>query len=131
MSYDAVRSPMDEFDSELRRAFAAIPDPVDAGFTASATKRVARLEQRRSARDWLSVVALGVAGVAVGLAIFSALRGVAPTFASDLGLSVAQLHGALTSGRYLAGLGAALLPLLLAAGAAAGGLAIARAATEE
>jgi hypothetical protein len=122
---------MDEFDSELRRAFAALGDPADEGFTASVAKRVGRGERARAAQGWLNVAAFVVAGGAFAYGLFGVVQVIGPALAGEFGLGLAKIHGALTGGAdRLPGLGAALMPLLMTAAAVAGGLFVARAASE-
>jgi hypothetical protein len=127
---------MDEFDSELRRAFAALEDPADGGFAAQVSTRVARKERARSVQGWLNVAAFLVAGGAFAYGLFGVLQSMVPAALAALGFGVSEVQSAWMASRDLAGvnvtgLGAALTPLLLAAAVAVGGLVAARAATED
>jgi hypothetical protein len=126
MGYDAMSSPMDEFDSELRRAFASLEDPADDGFAAGVSRRVARGESQDRVRVWLNAAAFVVAGGAFAYGVFGIARAFAPSLTAEYGLRLAEAQGALANVN-LAALAAGLLPLVLAGGAVIGGLAVARA----
>jgi hypothetical protein len=127
--------PMTDFDAELKRAFAALEDPADNGFAAAVSARVARKESRLAALSVARIAAFAVAGGAFALAVISAAQTVGPGMVAQLGLEFTAAYGAVSKGAseaatLQAALGSILTPLLLAAAAGVGGLAVARSATD-
>lgn len=125
------RGPMREFDADLKRAFAALEDPADDGFSVAVVHRVARKEQARSVKGWAHLGAFVVAGGAFAYGVIGALQALGPGLMAEFGLGLAQAHGALSTGSLSAGMGALLTPFLLAAAIGVGGLAVARAVTND
>ncbi|MBI1186235.1 MAG: hypothetical protein GC206_02715 [Alphaproteobacteria bacterium] len=121
---------MPEHDPDLKRAFALVDDPVDDGFTVAVSTRVARKERVRSAGRWAQFGAIMVAGAAVAYGVVGAAQSLGPTLMGEVGLGLAQAHGALAGGSLSAGLGAAVIPLFIAVAAGVGGLAVARATVD-
>lgn len=124
------RGPMREFDADLTRAFAALEDPADNGFATAVTRRVAFQEKARAVRGYVHLAAFAVAGGAFAFGVLGSFQAMGPGWMAELGLGLAEAHGALAAGSIPAGIGALLTPLLVAAAAGIGGLAIARAVTD-
>lgn len=124
------RMPMPEHDPDLTRAFALMDDPADDGFTAAVAARVSRKEQMRKAARWAQFGAFGLAAVALAYGVAGLIQALGPGLMAELGLGLAEAHGALAGGSFSAGLGALATPLLLAIAAGVGGLAVARATAE-
>ncbi|MGE0044127.1 MAG: hypothetical protein AB7J28_12765 [Hyphomonadaceae bacterium] len=121
---------MDDFDADLKRAFASLEDPADNGFTAAVAHRVERAERAQTARAWLNQAAYGVAGGALAYGLVSIGQAVGPSMLAQLGLDFAQFHAAVATGSQQALLGAGIVPLVLAAIAGIGGVAAARTIAE-
>lgn len=121
---------MNEFDADLKRAFASLEDPADAGFAVSVAHRVERRERALVARGWLNQAAYGVAGGALAYGLVSMFQSVGPAMMAQFGLDLAQMHGAVSAGAQQALLGAGFIPLALAAVAALGGVFVARTVAE-
>jgi hypothetical protein len=129
---------MNAFDAELRRSFAEMDEPLDDGFSVSVTHRVAGKERSARAIQVGHQVAVGAAAVALAFGGFSLLQAFGPELMASVGLELARAHGALSQAEgasfqpmsVFASFGGALTQLLLAAGAAAGGVAAFRAVQE-
>jgi hypothetical protein len=118
-------------DADLKHAFAALEDPADDGFSVAVSARVAHREGRASILGAARAAAFGIAGVALALAAVSIIQAVGPGMVAQLGLDVTTAYGEVSKGApsvasLQAALGSILTPLLLAAAAGAGGLAVAR-----
>ncbi|MGE0828069.1 MAG: hypothetical protein AB7O04_01810 [Hyphomonadaceae bacterium] len=122
---------MTDFDLDLKRAFATQEDPADDGFAVAVAGRVSRRERTLQVRKWAGVGAFTVAGGAFGFAVISLIQGLGPSLMAQFGLDLAVAHGALANGSALSALAAGLTPLLLAAAAGVGGLAVARTLTDD
>jgi hypothetical protein len=118
---------MNDFDALLKRSFAEAPEPVDDGFTAAITQRVARTEKLAQSRFGFQMAALGIAVVAVAYGLWGMLAGMAPDLAATAGLELARAHGALSGGTPVSltgmaqSMGAGLTQVLLVSAALAGG----------
>ena len=126
---------MTEFDAELKRAFAAVEDPADGGFAHAVSARVARRERRLQILSVVRTGAFAIAGGAFALAVVSVAQTVGPGMVAQLGLDMTTAYGAVAKGAsdaasLQAAFGGILTPLLLAAAAGIGGLAVARTAAD-
>jgi hypothetical protein len=127
---------MNAFDAELRRAFAESDEPADAGFSVAVSHRVARHERLARASVVGRQAAVGVAMVAIAFGVLALARAMGPEMLASFGLELARAHGALSQAdglqpaAVLTSLGGALSQFLIAAAAAAGGVAAFRAVQE-
>ncbi len=120
----------DDFNADLKRAFAGLEDPPDAGFTAAVTHRVAGRERALAARGWLNNAAYAVAGGALAYALASYIPALASSLAPSVVEQVARvsdLYGGFAGGLRQA-TASTILPLIVMLGALAGvgGVAVAR-----
>jgi hypothetical protein len=85
---------MTEFNALLKRSFAEAPEPVDDGFSLRIGRAVARRENAFGARALIYALGLGIAGVAVFMALFPMLWSLGLEALSSGGLEVARANGA-------------------------------------
>jgi hypothetical protein len=124
---------MTDFNADLKRAFAALEDPADDGFAETVSARVAGRENRLAILGVLRIAAFAVSATAFALAVVSMAQAVGPGMVAQLGLELTTAYGAVSKGTaevstLQAALAGALTPLLLAAAAGIGGIAVARSA---